>query len=312
MDQPIKFRHLQTFLEVARQASVSKAADVLSLSQPAVTRTIRELEESLGVRLFEKEGRGIRISRFGEVFLRHAGASVTALRQGVDSIQQALRSEGPPVRIGALPTVSARVMPDAVAQFLKESTGSPITVVTGDNNVLLENLRLGALDLVVGRLAPPEVMMGLSFEPLYSEQVVFAVRTGHPLLLKGQFSLDELRDYTILMPTPTAVIRPFVDRFLVTHGIAELTARIETVSDAFGRAYIRSHDAIWIISEGAVANDMRDGRVARLPIDTSETVGSVGLTTRAESDHSLALAIFMQSVRAVARPLAGRSAASSA
>ena len=306
MDQPIKFRHLQTFLEVARQQSVSKAAQVLSLSQPAVTRTMRELEDALGVKLFEKDGRGIRISRFGEVFLRHAGSSVAALRQGVESIQQALRSEGPPVRIGALPTVSARVMPDAVALFLKENTGSPITVVTGDNTVLLEQLRVGSLDLVVGRLAPPELMIGLSFEPLYSENVIFAVRMGHPLLMKASFSLDELRDYTILMPTPGAVIRPFVDRFLVTNGIAELPSRIETVSDAFGRAYIRSHDAIWIISEGAVANDIRDGRVALLPIDTSETVGSVGLTTRGTGSQTLPLSIFMQSIRAVARRIANR------
>lgn len=306
MDQPIKFRHLQTFLEVARQSSVSKAAEVLALTQPAVTRTIRELEEALGVRLFEKEGRGIRISRFGEVFLRHAGSSVAALRQGVDSIQLALRSEGPPVRIGALPTVSARVMPDAVAAFLAENTGSPIKIVTGENSVLLEQLRLGELDLVVGRLAPPEMMIGSSFEPLYSEHVIFAVRAGHPLLSRPRFSLDELRNYTILMPTRAAVIRPFVDRFLISNGVAELPVQIETVSDAFGRAYIRAHDAIWIISEGAVANDIRDGRTLALPIDTSETVGSVGLTTRAGSDHSLPLAIFMQSVRAVAKAIGAK------
>ncbi len=306
MDQPIKFRHLQTFLEVARQSSVSKAAEVLALTQPAVTRTIRELEEALGVRLFEKEGRGIRISRFGEVFLKHAGSSVAALRQGVDSIQLALRSEGPPVRIGALPTVSARVMPDAVAAFLSDNTGSPIKIVTGENSVLLEQLRLGELDLVVGRLAPPEMMIGLSFEPLYSENVIFAVRAEHPLLSKPRFSLDELRNYTILMPTRAAVIRPFVDRFLISNGVAELPVQIETVSDAFGRAYIRAHDAIWIISEGAVANDIRDGRTLALPIDTSETVGSVGLTTRAGSDHSLPLAIFMQSVRAVAKMIGAK------
>lgn len=305
MERSIKFRHLQTFLEVARQESVSKAAELLSLSQPAVTRTIRELEEALGVKLFERDGRGIRISRFGEVFLRHAGSSVAALQQGVDSIQQALRSQGPPVRIGALPTVSARLMPGAAELFLKEGTGSPLTLVTGDNNVLLEQLRLGELDLVVGRLAPPEVMIGLSFEPLYSERVVFAVRSEHPLLAKPRFSLDELRNYTILKPTPTAVIRPFVDRFLVTNGIAEMPVQIETVSDAFGRAYIRTHDAIWIISEGAVADDIREGRAAALPIDTSETAGSVGLTTRAGTDDSLALQIFMQSVRAAARTIVG-------
>jgi LysR family transcriptional regulator, pca operon transcriptional activator len=86
VDQRIKFRHLQTFVEVARQKSVIRAAEILHVSQPAVTKTIRELEEILGVSLFDREGRGIRISRYGEVFLRHAGATMTALRQAVDSV----------------------------------------------------------------------------------------------------------------------------------------------------------------------------------------------------------------------------------
>ena len=73
IDSRIKFRHLQTFLEVARQKSVMKAASILNISQPAVTKTIREMEEALGVSLFERDGRGIRITRYGEVFLRYAG-----------------------------------------------------------------------------------------------------------------------------------------------------------------------------------------------------------------------------------------------
>ena len=124
------------------------------------------------VKLFEKEGRGIRITRYGEVFLRHAGASVAAIQQGIDSVSRAQTNSGPPLRIGALPTVSARIMPKAIQLFLAEETGSPVKIVTGENVVLLEQLRVGVLDLVVGRLAAPEQMTGLSFEHLYSEQVV--------------------------------------------------------------------------------------------------------------------------------------------
>ncbi len=71
IDNRVKFRHLQTFVEVARQKSVMKAAELLHVSQPAVTKTIRELEEVLGVAVFEKDGRGIRITRYGEAFLKH-------------------------------------------------------------------------------------------------------------------------------------------------------------------------------------------------------------------------------------------------
>jgi len=297
---PIKFRHLQIFIEVARQKSVGRAAEILAISQPAVTKTIRELEAILDVKLFEKEGRGIKLGRIGEVFLRHAGASVASVLQGVDSVNQALLHSAPPVRIGALPTVSARVMPDAIKLYLRENVGSEIKIVTGENSVLLEQLRSAELDLVVGRLAAPEKMTGLSFEHLYSEQVVFAVRTGHPLMENPNFRLDEMRNYTMLMPTKASVIRPFVDRFLMANGIPELPVQIETVSDSFGRAFIRSSDGIWIISEGVISNDLRDNRIQILPIDTSETKGAVGLTTRAETVDNTALSIMSQSIRAAA------------
>ncbi|WP_113568345.1 pca operon transcription factor PcaQ [Hyphomicrobiales bacterium] len=307
VDARVKFRHLQTFVEVARQKSVMKAAELLHVSQPAVTKTIRELEEVLGVAVFEREGRGIKITRYGEVFLRHAGAALTALRQGLDSVSQERSGDGVPVRIGALPTVSTRIMPKAMSLFLKEDTGARIKIVTGENAVLLEQLRVGDLDLVVGRLAAPEKMTGFSFEHLYSEQVVFAVRAGHPLLSGAQSAFAHLGDYPVLMPTRASIIRPFVEHFLIANGIPGLPNQIETVSDAFGRAFVRASDAIWIISAGVVASDIEDGTLAVLPIDTSETKGPVGLTMRTDSIPSLPLSILMQTIREAATAIAPKA-----
>lgn len=297
----LKFRHLQTFVEVARQKSVVKAAELLHVSQPAVTKTIRELEGVLGVKVVERDGRGIGLTRYGEVFLRHAGAALTALRQGVDSVSRELASSAPPVRVGALPTVSARIMPRAMTLFLSEKTGSRIKIVTGENSVLLEQLRVGDLDLVVGRLAAPEKMGGFSFEHLYSERVLFVVRAGHPLVEPGQSVFEGLAHYPVLMPTRESVIRPFVERFLIANGVPGVPAQIETVSDAFGRAFVRAYDAIWIISEGVVAGDISDGALVALPVDTAETRGAVGLTIRTDTAPTLPLSILMQTVREAAR-----------
>ncbi len=255
---PIKFRHLRTLIEVSRQQSVGKAAAVLHVSQPAVTKTLRELEAALGASLVEKDGRGIRITRFGEVFLQHAGASLAAIQRGIDSVARERANIGVPLRIGALPTVSARIMPAAIERFIDLKTGSAVKIVTGENVVLLEQLRQGELDLVVGRLAAPDQMVGLSFAHLYTERVVFAVRRGHPLLATPHFDFAGIRDFTVLVPTQGSVIRPFVERFLISHGIADLPVEIETVSDSFGRAMLRRSNAVWIISEGVIAPDLDD------------------------------------------------------
>lgn len=298
-DPNIKLRHLRAFLEVARHKSVGRAAEALHVSQPAVTRTIGELEDLLDAQLFEREGRGIRITPAGQVFLRHAGASVAAIRQGVDALARG-GIAAKPLRIGALPTVSAKIMPDAVVAFLREDPARLPRIVTGDNAVLLDQLRLGELDLVVGRLAAPERMSGLSFEPLYLEQVVFVCRAAHPLARQGAFSLQRLQDFTVLMPQEGSIIRPFVERLLISHGIREFRSRIETVSHSFGRAFTLDHDAVWIISHGVVASDLDDGRMVALPVDTSETRGAVGLTRRVGDPDNAEAEAFARILRTVA------------
>ena len=296
----VRFRHLQTFLEVSRQKSVARAAQILNVSQPAVTKTLRELEAALGVTVVEREGRGIRVTRAGDIFLRHAGAAVTALREGVESVRHVGATAGKPIRVGALPTVSAHIMPTAMKLFLKEDTGAVIKIVTGENSVLLDQLRTGVLDLVVGRLAAPEKMAEFFFEHLFSEQVLFVVRARHPLLAAGQDLSVRLGDFPALMPTRESVIRPFVDRFFISHGIAPPRTAIETVSDSFGRAFVRQSDAVWIISAGVVANELAQGAFVTLPFDTSETRGSVGLTMRTDMSPTAAFSLLLHTLREAA------------
>lgn len=281
-----------------------KAAASLNVSQPAVTKTIRELEAELGVAVLERDGRGIRVTSHGEVFLRHAGAALSAMRQGIDSVSASSLGSAPPIRIGALPTVSSRIMPRAMEIYLSANAVARTKIVTGENSVLLDQLRLGDLDIVVGRLAAPEQMTGFSFEHLYSEQVKLVVRPAHPLLNLGAAALAQLDRYTLLMPTTSSIIRPFVDRFLIANGMPEPVRQIETVSDSFGRAFVKATDAVWIISEGVVAADISEGSLAALAVDTSETRGSVGLTVRASAPPPPSLDILMETIRQAAREMA--------
>ena len=298
IDPRVKLRHIACFLEVARLKSVVKAADALNMSQPAASKTIQELEEILGVALFDRSRRNLFLTPSGELFQRYASTSFTALRQGIDSLGSAQADEI--VKVGALPTVSARILPPSVQRFSEQHLPARARIITGPNAYLLSLLRMGDVDLVIGRMADPDAMTGLAFEHLYSEKVVFVVRPGHPLLGVKHFELAMIEPYQTLMPTPDSVIRPFVQRLLLAHGVSNVRDEIETVSNAFGRSFTRYSDAIWIISEGVVAEDVADSQLALLPVDTAETLGPVGLTTRTDTSQSFAAQALIQSIRDVA------------
>lgn len=303
LDPRIKLRHLSVFLEVVRLSGVGHAAASLGLTQPALSKTIAELEDILGVRLFDRTGRALKLTSFGEAFHRYAGASLTALKQGVRSMAQARNDEMITFSVGALPTVSAKVLPYAMLDFMAQSPNLKPRIVTGPNAYLLSQLRLGEVDLVIGRMAEPDMMRGLAFEHLYEEEIALVVRQDHPLLRSQPFDLARIMAYPLLMPPGGSIIRPTVQRYLTSHGLGAFTAEIETISDNFARTYVRISDAVWIISEGVVAEELAHGFLAKLPADMSATRGPVGLTTRTDIQPALSAQLFAQSVRAVAARL---------
>ncbi|WP_458735270.1 pca operon transcription factor PcaQ [Zobellella taiwanensis] len=307
LENRIKFRHLQCFIEVARQGSVSRAADLLSLTQPAVSKKLKELEEMLEVQLLDRSKKGVALTQFGEVFLKYAGASMAALREGTDSLIQAQMKGKARISIGVLPTVAASILPASVIRFRQSGLDVTLNLISGPNTLLLGQLRVGELDLVVGRLAEPELMSGLSFQHLYSERVSFVVRPGHPLLARAPFNIQQLGHYPVLYPTRDSIITASVERFLISQGLSTPPDRIETISDSFGKEYIRQTDAIWIISRGVVAREILEGELMELPINTLETLGPVGLTTRADTLPTPAIQMFMNSVRNTAEQMEARA-----
>lgn len=298
MDRRIRLRHIQAFAEIVRQGSLKRAAEMLFLTQPAISRTIAELEEIVGARLLIRSRRGVSLTPQGEFFHGHALNALGALSQGLAGIG-GQADPGLALLVGALPSVSARLMPDVVAELQRAAPQLRLGIADGGHGHLTTLLRAGDLDVVIGRLGAPETMQGLSFTQLYLEDVAVVVRPGHPILSEPDPDLRRIAEYPVLYPPATAAIFPLVERLLLSRGIVPPPRRIETVSGAFGRVHVRQSDAVWFISAGVVAREIADGRLVRLPLDTQLTKGPVGLMTRASLPETSAQLLFRQAVMRV-------------
>jgi LysR family pca operon transcriptional activator len=299
----IKHRQIACFLEIAERRSFIRAAEALHTTQPAISKTISALEQELGVPLFERGRRGVRLTPYGELFRLHAGASVASLRQGVESLVHARTGGGLRLAIGVLPTSAASIMPRAVKRAKEEGLLATIYLATGSHDVLLKLLKDKQLDLVVGRFADVEIMRDLVFEHLYSEEIVLVGRAGHPLAAQRRLPLRAIAAHTVMLPEPGSIIRPMVDSLLHSRGLAQIPDLIETTSPTFGRSYLRISDAIWIISRSVVADDVASGELVELPVEADLVSGPVGITTRADAVPSLSLQRIRGALREVALDL---------
>lgn len=290
MDRRIKFRHLDAFSAIARANSFKIAAEQLNLTQPAISKTLKELEDILGVVVMERSRAGVALTPQGEIFLQFAEQSTAALQHGLRSLQAGGRAAAR-LKLGALPSVASALLPSAVLRFAAKNPDTRVELYEGAHFDLTTRLRSGGLDLVVGRLGKPDTMVGLSFQQLYSESVVIVASPESPAT--GIRDPAELAAFRVLYPPRDSAIRPLVARQLIAQGIPLFSNRIETASPAFGRAVtLGDPGTVWIISRGVVAEDLATGRLVALDIDLPSTQGAVGIMSRAEEVPSVATRTF--------------------
>lgn len=296
----IKLRHLEALLAIAQHRHIGRAAQALAISQPALSKTLADFEDILATPLVDRSRSGVVLTPKGQALLGYAGSSLRTLREGIEQVTGIASSESGMIAVGALPTVAAAILPTAVSRFKEHHRSVRVQVHTGPYTYLLARLKRGELDLIAGRQAEPSDMLGLSFEHLYTEPMVLAVRPGHPLLSEQLLDLQELAGYCMVLPIEGTAIRRSTDAFLTRHAIGPLSDVVETVSHSFACAYACNSDAILFTPLGVVEPDLRTGKLVRLPCDTSSTEASVGLTVRTDAPLSHPVSALMAAIREAA------------
>lgn len=279
--QRIRLRHLHTFVAVAQQGTLGRAAETLNLSQPALSKTLNELEQLTGTRLFERGRMGAQLTLTGEQFLTHAVRVLDALNTAGQSLNHKPEQNNAVIRVGALPTAALGILPQVIGQVHKQQPDITIQVATTNNPMLLAGLKSGELDVGIGRMADPEMMSGLNYELLFLESLKLVVRPNHPLL-QSTVTLSRVLEWpVVVLPTGT-VPRQNAEELLQSQGCQLPSGCIETLSASLSRQLTVNFDYVWFVPSGAVKNDLRQGTLTALPIVPPGVGDPIGIITRAD------------------------------
>jgi DNA-binding transcriptional LysR family regulator len=180
---------LRYFLVAARVEHIGRAAEQLELSQPALSRSIQKLEEEVGLPLFLRAGRGVRLNAAGKILLRRverAGAEFDDARRELQELRNTKV-----ISVGYLATFAVRLIPDLVKSFSTREPNVHFKLFEGPSPVLARQLLEGELDLCLSTdLAEP----ALEWQPLFREELVASIPEGHPLAIRKSIELKELAD----------------------------------------------------------------------------------------------------------------------
>ena len=280
--QRIRLRHLHTFVAVAQQGTLGRATETLNLSQPALSKTLNELEQLTGTRLFERGRLGAQLTLVGEQFLTHAVKVLDALNSAGQALNRKEGLNNDIVRIGALPTAALGILPTVIGQFHKQQKDITLQVATMNNTMLLAGLKSGEIDIGIGRMSDPDLMSGLNYELLFLESLKLVVRPGHPLL-QETVTLSRVMEWPVVVSPKGTVPRQNAETLLQSQGCKMPAGCIETLSASLSRQLTVDFDYVWFVPSGAVKDDLRRGVLSALPIATQGAGEPIGILTRVDA-----------------------------
>ncbi|ECW0907820.1 LysR family transcriptional regulator [Salmonella enterica subsp. enterica] len=294
--QRIRLRHLHTFVAVAQQGTLGRAAETLNLSQPALSKTLNELEQLTGTRLFERGRLGAQLTVPGEQFLTHAVKVLDALNTAGQALNRKEDASADVVRIGSLPTAALGILPAVIGRFHQQQKSTSLQVATMNNTMLLAGLKSGEIDLGIGRMSDPELMGGLNYELLFLESLKLVVRPGHPLL-QETITLSRVMEWPVVVSPKGTVPRQNAEALLQSQGCKMPAGCIETLSASLSRQLTVDYDYVWFVPSGAVKEDLRQATLVSLPVPTQSAGEPIGILTRVDIPLSTGAQMLIAAIR---------------
>lgn len=293
-------RHLRIVLAIADHGSLVAAAKYLQMTQPAVSKALQETEHLLGVEMFSRTNRGVVPTAFGEALAAHGRLIFAQLDHAAHVIDDLRGGRGGRVVIGTLLAASADLLPKAIAILRRERPKLAISVVVGTNDRLLPDLRLGKLDLVVGRLDEYESLEGLAQETLIDDVSCVVVGADHPLVGQASPTLADLLNWNWVLPGPETSLRRQIDALFRAAELGPPANAVESVSQLTNRNLVINEGYVTVWPWLLAHDEVQAGNVAVLPVSLDATRGAVGVSIRAGEQLHPAVELCIQALREAA------------
>lgn len=297
----MKLRHLQLVVALDQFRHLGRTAEFLSVSQPAVSRMLAEIESMLELTLFDRSTRGTEPTAAGRSFVRFARGVLAGYERTRDEIAAEESGAAGRTRVGSMVVSLPTVIAPAVKMLKRHASQATVLVDEGDLTRLLPKLRIGELDLFVGRLEPGYASPDLVTEALYSENMVAVARPGHPLALQARVAWSDLLQYPCVLPPPWASLRVKLEQQFFKHGLQPPSDVVETASFLSQLAFMHERGAIAFMATSVARHFEKLGVVYTLRVRVTVDLPPVGMITLRGQQLTATTLEFMECVRKVAK-----------
>ncbi|SDI32165.1 transcriptional regulator, LysR family [Alteribacillus persepolensis] len=193
----MNFKQLRFFLEIYKEMSISKASTKLHISQPALSKSIFQLEEELGILLFDRSTRRLQLTKEGEMMLSHAQKLIRGMEDMIREAEDIKSRKKGSFKFGLPPVIGSNIFPDIIASFREEYPETNIHIVEEGAKIMEESLLEGKIDIGVAIL-PVDTKL-FEVRPIVSKALLLVVSTDHPLANQQSVEMSELWEENFLM-----------------------------------------------------------------------------------------------------------------
>jgi LysR family transcriptional regulator, low CO2-responsive transcriptional regulator len=297
------FDQIETFLEVARLSSFSRAAEKRFRTQPAISAQIRSLEEEVGARLLDRSGGKVSITAAGKVFQRYAEEAVEAKRVVLIALAEMERVPRGEIVVGANEATCLHILPEVFAKFKQQYPGVAVSIKRAEHAGIMESIIDNSVDF--GIVSLPVNDSRLTVVQIHKDDLVVIAPPAHPIAKKKEVTVSEAAQYPLLLPkagrTRDALDNLFHERRL------KPTISMELDSSELMKRFVAAEMGIGFIAHYNVLEDVRAGVLVSLPLADAHIKRDLALVFRKDKALSRAALAFIDIAVKLKQPIAAGS-----
>jgi DNA-binding transcriptional LysR family regulator len=297
----LRIRQVEHFIRVVEQGSIGKAARMLNISQPALTKSLHQLERDINAVLLERSRSGVRPTVYGDCLYKHAKRVETELARATQEIEELRGTHRGIVTVGAIPAVARGFLPAVIVQLTHSRPGITVSVSELNNSELLASFSKGEFDFIVAILDQDELETGQVAKTLFYDELVVAVRPKHPLTKLAKVRPRDLLAHPWIYPRAGTARRKRIDDFFFASGLTPPVATVEGSSTSFKLAILLQSDLITVMPQGVLDSDESAKQLRAIRFKGPTLRRRIGIIHRGASNLSPASRALIGEIEAAAK-----------